>query len=264
MLSRTPGRRPRAHLSAFSTTQIHLQNPFLVSFWSLVTPGLGNLAQDRLAKGLILVIWGLVVNTAAHINVALLYSLTGHFDLAKDALNTRWFLLYVAVYVFTAWSAYRGTVDQNQLYLLADREDAPLPVFTIQVLDINYLDKRNPWLAAAWSALGPGLGMFYLHRVTEGFFFVAWTILVAYQSNFFPALQLTLTGDFPHATAVLNPEWFLYLPSIYAFQVYHAYTCAVEGNKLFEKAQSQFLRDTYQAPSFPMPPGVRELSKPCM
>lgn len=246
-------RYQRVYLSEFTTNQVHLKNPWIVAFWSLMMPGLGNLMQDRIAKGLILIIWGIFINTSAHINLAGMYSLTGRFSLAKTVIDTKWLLLYVAVYIYAAWDSYRGTVSLNKLYILADREDAPLQTFKIKTLDVNFLDKRSPLLAAAWSALMPGLGNLYLHRIIQGIFFIAWMITIMYFSHCPQAIHYTMVGDFAHAKAILKVQWLIYIPPVYVFQIYDCYIQAVDLNKLFEKAQSKWLRDNYQNHAFKMP-----------
>lgn len=246
-------RYARAYLSEFSANQLHLKNPYMVAIWSLFSPGFGNLLQDRKLKALIIIIWGVVVNYFSKINLAIGYTLTGHFDLAKHVVNTRWILLYVAVYVYAAWDSYRGSVDMNKLYILADREDAPVKPFIIKTLDINYLDKRNPWLAVAWSAMLPGLGNLYLHKIIQGLFFIICTITVSYFSRIMQAIHLTMVGHFIQAKSIVDVQWLLYIPAIYGFQMYSAYVSAVEYNKLFEKSQSKWLRDTYQEKDFKMP-----------
>lgn len=246
-------RYPRAYLSEFTTNQIHLKNPVIVAIWSFFTPGLGNLLQDRKLKGLILILWGIFINTKAKINLAVIYTFTGHFDSARNVIDTRWFLLYIAVFVYSIWDAYRGSVDMNQFYLLADREDAPIKPFVINTLDMNYLDKRKPWLAAAWSFLLPGLGDLYIHKVITGLFFVAWTITVIYFSNILQAVHFTMVGDFHQARDVIQLQWMLFFPPIYGFEIYESYVTAVEANKLFEKEQSHWLRTNYQRNSFKMP-----------
>lgn len=246
-------RRPRAYLSEFNITQLHLSNPWIVAFWSFAFPGCGNLLQGRKLKGMFLIIWELVINTNAKINLSIMYSLLGQFDKAREVVDTRWFLLYVALYVYSMWDSYRGTVDLNKLYILADREDAPVLPFTIKTLDLNYLDKRNPWVALAFTLLMPGLGHLYIHRVIIGIFMIIWTIVVGYFSNCFPAIHYTMTGDFLQAKTALDMQWFMYIPSIYGFVLHDSYASAVEYNKLFEKEQSRFFRDHFQNTSFKMP-----------
>lgn len=135
-------RRLRGHLSQLGSNQIHLRNPWVIAFWSFAFPGCGHLAQGRLFRGLILIIWELAVNGNAKVNLSIMYSLQGHFEMAKQVLNLRWFLLYTSMYVFSIWDSYRGTVDLNKQYILADREDASVQTFTINTLDSNSLDKR--------------------------------------------------------------------------------------------------------------------------
>lgn len=246
-------RRFRAHLSEFNTTQIHFRNPLIVAFWSMMSPGLGYFMQDRTLKALITVIWGIAININSKINLAIVYSLTGQFDMAKKAIDTRWFILFIAVYLYGIWDGYRGTVDLNKQYILADQEDAKLTPFTMAVFDCNFLDKRNPWAGVIWSALMPGLGYLYLHKVIAGFFMVAWSILVLYMSHFLQAVHFTMIGEFLQAKAILDMQWMLFLPSAYIFVIYDCYTSAVENNKLFEKEQSKFLRDNYPIAGFKMP-----------
>lgn len=81
----------------------------------------------RYATAFILIVWELFINTKAHVNAGILYSLLGDFEKAKAVLDERWLMFYVAIYIYGIWDSYRGAVDMNKLYLLADREDAPIP-----------------------------------------------------------------------------------------------------------------------------------------
>ncbi|GMA61225.1 hypothetical protein NZD89_16230 [Alicyclobacillus fastidiosus] len=200
-----------------------------------------------------MVIWELVVNGNAKINLAIMYSLLGKFELAKQVIQLRWFLLYVALYVFAIWDSYRGTVALNQQYILADREDASIRPFVIKTSDQNFLDTRNPWLASTLSLLAPGLGHLYVNKIIPGIFFVTWTIVVMYFSHALPAVQETMIGNFDYAKRMVDMQWLMYLPSIYGFVIHDAYVAAVEINKLVDKEQSKFLRDNYQRFDFKMP-----------
>lgn len=247
------GRRSLAYLSQFGTNVVHLKNPWVVAFWSFAFPGCGNLMQGRLAKGLVLIAWELVVNTNAKVNLGIMYSLIGQFEKAKQVINTRWLLLYIALYVYAIWDSYRGTVDMNKIYVLAVREDTPVKPFTIQSLDANFLDQRSPWFAAVLSLFSPGLGHLYVHKVITGLFFIAWTIVTMYLSHALQAVHYTVTGHFNQAKSIVDMQWLMYLPSIYGFVLHDVYVAAVEYNKLFEKVQLKFLRDNYQRIHFKMP-----------
>ncbi|WP_308634420.1 hypothetical protein [Paenibacillus silvisoli] len=239
-------RRSRAYLSPFSTNQLHLRNPWVVTFFAFSYPGFGNLILHRYAKALILILWEIFINNQAKVNLAIMYTMQGHFEMAKGIINERWFILYVGIYMYAIWDAYRTTVEINKQYLLADREDAPLVPITMGPWDMNYLDKRVPWVALAWSVLVPGLGHLYVHKVISGLFIFGYTIAIIYFSHLPHAIHFTFVGDFAQAKQIVDMQWFLYLPSIYTFIFYDAYVSAVEQNKLFEKEQSQFLRLNYR------------------
>lgn len=254
----TQPRRYRAYISEFSMSQLHLRNPWIVAFWSFAFPGCGSLIQDRKIKGIILIVWELLVNTNAKINLSILYTLIGQFDMAKKVIDPRWFLLYMALFVFGIWDGYRGTVDLNKQYMLADQEDAPIMSFKMKIGDINFFDKRNPWAAAAFSFLMPGLGHLYISRLIVGFFMVLWTIVTVYCSHCLPAIHYTFIGDFVQAKSVLDMQWLMYIPSIYGYVIYDSYVTAIEQNKLFEKEQSKLLRSNYQWSAYKMPSLGRE------
>jgi hypothetical protein len=194
--------------------------------------------------------WEVIINANSNINLAMVYSFTGQFEMAKDVLNKRWLILYIAVYIQAIWDSYRQTIELNRHFLLAEAENAPIIPFRMTGFAINYLDKRNPSLALAWSMLFPGLGQLYLHRLPTGFILIAWCIVSSYLSHILEGLHFTLMGSFDQAIAVLDPEWALTLPSIYCFAAYEAYVVAVEYNKLYKKEQKQFLEKNYQNPKY--------------
>lgn len=204
-------------------------------------------------KGFFLVFWEIFININANLNVAILYSFTGRFELAKSSINNRWLLLYVAVYVYGIWDSYRTSIDLNKFSILADREKSTVFPFTVGSFGINYLDKRNPWISAVWSSLMPGLGQFYGNRLINGFIILAWWIIFAYNSNMLEAIACMAAGDFTRASVVTNPEWLLFIPSLYVFSIYGAYVNTVEYNNMFEKEQAQFLKVNYQSRDFIMP-----------
>lgn len=51
-------------------------------------------------------IWEFFVNVKAHINEAIFYSMIGEFEMAKAVIDTRWFLIYITVYIFTMRDSY--------------------------------------------------------------------------------------------------------------------------------------------------------------
>lgn len=119
----------------------------------------------------------------------------------------------------------------------------------------SFMDKRNPWIAVAWSLLMPGPGHLYTYRIPTSFYLLTWWVGTSFLGHFLPAVHMTLAGDFAGTIAVIKPEWFLFLIPIYPFSMYDRYANTVEYNKLFDQEQSRFQIDNYQNPKFPMPIG---------
>ncbi|MDF2674384.1 MAG: hypothetical protein K0R09_2652 [Clostridiales bacterium] len=246
-------RRSVAYLSLLGTTQLHLRNPFVIAAWSVVFPGMGHLLLSKYLRGFLLFLWEVFINYKAHINLLILYSFTGDFEKAKSVVDLQWMSLYVPTYIFSIWDSYRTTVDMNHAYILASREDALVKPFKLGAMEVNYLDKRNPWVSAIWSILVPGAGQLYIHRLITAIFVVVWWIIICYNSKLLPAFHYTFLGDFKQAKAVLDMQWFLNIPSVYFFAVYDAYINTAENNKLFDWEQSKFLKRQYENSNFIMP-----------
>lgn len=249
----TEARRYKAYVSSLGTTQLHLRSPIVIAFWSAMFPGFGHLLLSKYLRGYLLFFWEVYVNIQAHINVAIFYSFTGKFELAKSSLDIRWMLMYIPTFIFAIWDSYRTTVDLNNQYELAAREDAGIKPFKIDAIEINYLDKKSPWSSFVWSLFMPGAGQLAIHRIVMAFFILIWWIAIVYFSKILPAIHNTLLGNFAQAKAILNVQWTLNIPSIYVFTIYDAYINTVESNKLFDSEQSEFLKRNYQNSSFPIP-----------
>jgi len=248
-----PNRRSIAYLSLLGTTQLHLRSPLIIALWSATFPGLGHLLLSKYLRGYLLFLWEIFINYKAKVNLLILYSFIGDFEKAKNVVNIEWMLLYIPTYIFAIWDSYRTTVDLNHSYILAAREDAEIKPFKISGLEINYLDKRKPWISAAWSLLMPGTGQLYIHRIVTALFVIVWWIIVVHLSKLLPAIHYTLVGDFQQAKAVVDMHWLLNVPSVYFFAIYDAYANTVENNKLYDWEQGKFLRRNYQYKNFKIP-----------
>lgn len=245
-------RRYNTYISSVNTNHIHLRNPWVTAWWSAAFPGFGHIHLGQYIKGFIFFFWEIFINFNTKINTAIVYSFTGQFELAKDVINIRFVMMYIPVYLYCIWDSYRLTIDLNKHYHLAEGEKAPLIPFKMTGFALNSLDKRNPRVCLVWSLLFPGLGSLYIHRMISGFFSISWTAIIIYYSHFLEAVQYTFMGSFEKATAVLNPEWALFLPSIYCFAAYEAYILSIEFNKLYKKEQKQFLQKNYSVLNNPL------------
>jgi hypothetical protein len=246
-------RYPRASVSQLTVNFLHMRSPIVAAFFSLAYPGFGQMLQQRLLKAFILISWELFINQKAHVNLGILYTMLGQFDKAKQVLDERWLPLYIGIYTFAIWNGYRTTVDMNKLARLAQREKVPVPRLAVGTWNINYLGKSSPASALFWSAVVPGLGHLYVHKMVTGLFLFFYTVTVFYYSNSPLAILYTLTGQFDAARMVIDMQWFMYIPSIYCFVLYDAYVSAVELNFLFEQEQSEYLQASHQPSDFPMP-----------
>lgn len=235
-----------------NTNMVQLRNPNIVMWWSAAIPGYGHVMLCKYIKGFLLIVWEFVVNINARLNTAIMYTFLGKFEEAVQVLNTQWILLYVAVYLYSMWDSRRVAIDLNKYSVLADMSWASSEVnpITFSALENNYLDKRKPWLAIFWSLITPGLGHLYVNRLPSGFYILIWFVVALYFSRALPSIHYTFVGDFQQAVDVINPQWVIFLPSMYCFAPYDAYLQCDSFNKLMAKQQSAFLMNNYQKESF--------------
>lgn len=246
-------RYKRAHITPYTINLVHRRNPWVVGWWSAALPGLGHMLLGKPVIGLIFLLWEFLANTKSSINTAIFYSLTGNFDLARQIIDISWLTIYASVYTFVIWDSYHLTVELNKISIMAERGRPSLQLMKISSNGHNFLKQFNPWLIATWSVFVPGLGHLHLQRSLTGLMLLVLWISIAALSNMYKAIQLTSMGSFNEVLAAINPQWLLFLPSIFVFAVYGSYVDAVEINKLFQAEQRSYLVENYQNPTFNMP-----------
>lgn len=243
--SRKNNRHPIAHLTPFSSNYIRVLNPFMPMWWAFAMPGTGHMMLGKMLNGFLLFGFEFLVNTKTHLNQAIIYSMTGQFQLEKDTIDLRWFLVYIGVYIFSVWDSYRLTTDINQFSMLAIKEKGPIHTFKLGAIEINFLQRVNPWLAVIWSAVTPGLGHILLRHKILGFYLLIWHITIVYKSHLSEAVYYSFIGEFQRATAIMDLEWTLFIPSVYIFAICDTYYRSIELNKLFKMEQARFLQENY-------------------
>jgi hypothetical protein len=112
----------------------------------------------------------------------------------------------------------------------------------VSFFDVVILEKKHPWVGLGWSVLSPGLGQLYGGSTIVGTFGLAWWIFVCYKAHAVRTLLYSFLGEFSGATAILDWQWFLFLPSMYAFAIYQAYASVNENNTLYDIEQIRYLR----------------------
>ncbi|SES61776.1 hypothetical protein SAMN05216389_10133 [Oceanobacillus limi] len=235
-------RYAKGAISTFGTNSFYPRIPWVAAWWSFTFPGFGHIYLGRYLPGFVLIIWELVVNTQANLNMGIALSMLGRFEEAKTIINEEWVLLYIAVYIFSIWDSYRSAVEISKSHVLSEVEDAPVVPSNVSAVDIVMMDKRKPWLAAVWSTLSPGLGQLYSGHTIAGTFILAWWISVTYKAKTIGTWFQSSIGNFSSATDLADWQWFLFLPSMYAFAIYQAYTAVIENNTLYDIEQIRYLR----------------------
>ncbi|WP_456271923.1 hypothetical protein [Bacillus sp. AK031] len=246
-------RRYRSFVSPYGANILHSQNPHVIAWWSAAFPGFGHILLQQHIRGTILSLFEVTLNFQINLNLAMVYSFTGKFEMAKSVLNIQWGLVYVCLYLFTIYNSYQVASFMVLTSKLAKREHYQLRVFSMNTLETYVLNKLSPWTALVWSLLIPGAGQIYTQRYLLGFFALIWWMIYAYLSNAYTSIQLLFLGDFLKASTVLNPQWFMFMPSVYMGAAYHSYITAVEINKLFKDEQRYYLSQTYQKKPLKMP-----------
>lgn len=235
-------RYPKGRISALGANSIYPRIPWVAAWWSVAFPGFGHIYLGKYLHGFILIIWELVVNNLANLNLGIALSFLGRFDEAKAVLNEKWLLLYVAVYVFSIWDSYRSAVEIKKSHVLSEIEDAPVTPSAVSFFDVVLLEKRIPTFGAVWSAMSPGLGQLYSGSTIVGTLVLGWWIFVTYKAEAIRVWLYTFLGDFGSASALVNWQWFLFLPSMYTFAIYQAYASVIENNTLYDIEQMRYLR----------------------
>lgn len=246
-------RRYAASISPTTTNIFHIRNPWIIAWWSAAFPGFGHYLLGKYMTGFILMVWEVVMNNYCQLNRAIYYSMIGKAPLALEMMREEGLWLYITVYVYSIWDCYRRANAYNKYYILACREGYHIKMKNFCSFEINILEKRKPVLALFWSALTPGLGHIYLNRLPSIIFGLVLWIYAAYYAKLYPCILYTAGGWFGKVHAAADPQYFLYLPSLYVFIIYDSYVNTVEYNKLMDKEQALFLERDYQNQGFRMP-----------
>ncbi|MBA2937267.1 hypothetical protein HZF08_03040 [Paenibacillus sp. CGMCC 1.16610] len=228
-------------------------NPWIPLWWSAAFPGYGHCMVNYPLIGYSLIIFEFTVNNLAKVNKAIYFSMLGDFQSAIDVIDLRFFYLYIGVYVFTMFDSYRRCVDMNNNYVLSYRTTTLTKTTKASSFSVNTLNKVSPITSTYWEMIMPGLGSLYLNHLISFFFsIITWVITIGF-SRFYVGVYYTCIGNFEKAKTILDPQWYLFIPSIYGGYVYFAYSQAVITNFQFKLSQSQFLRSEYQHATFDMP-----------
>ncbi|KRE83024.1 hypothetical protein ASG89_12870 [Paenibacillus sp. Soil766] len=246
-----------ANVTTFGTIQLHQRNPLIIALWSVAFPGFGHILLHKFLTGFALFFWEFYINQLTQLNTAMMLSFNGNIVQAKAVLNEKYIYLYIPVYLFSIWDSYRTTIDENKVHLLAKREKAKFPIFSVNAFEMNFIDKKQPWIALVWSMTIPSLGQLYIHRIFAAALTLVMTMFIVIHSNMIEGFHYFLLGNFPKSREVIGAQCFLYFPSIYFFGMYDSYSNAVELSKLFDHEQTDFLKREHQSQDFVLHKGEK-------
>lgn len=239
-------------LTSHNILVLHKKSPWMPMWWSAALPGLGHICQGAYLRGLLLMSWEILINLKASLNLAILYTFTGNFALATQVLDIGWALFYGVIYCFSIYDSYRLSVETNSLAQLEHKQsDHYYKLFKLDTLGINYLNKKIPWVALAWSALLTGFGHLYNMKIFKAGILLGWAVAIIFLANINSAIAATFTGNFHRVEEIINYQWLLFFPSIYVFALWDSYNDAVEQNKLFNDMQKSYLKKKFSLHSLP-------------
>ncbi|HWI61438.1 MAG TPA: hypothetical protein VNT75_06360 [Symbiobacteriaceae bacterium] len=228
---------PRIKLYPMGLQYVSRRNPWMTVWWSVALPGFGHLLMGQNLRGLILMSWEILVNIQSNLNLAIYYSLVGQAEQAKAVVRHEWLILYPLFYIFSMYDAYRTCLDLNRLAAMERlQKHRRFELIGSSWLGTTHLSRRNPLMAALWSAALPGAGQLYAARGLKALTLMAWYLAVVLKSGLANATYHTILGDVAGADVQLDYEWLLFWPSVYLFGIADAYNESTEQNRIVDEA----------------------------
>ncbi|MFC3798488.1 hypothetical protein [Cohnella sp. GCM10012308] len=237
-------RYPFLRMSMLGVTYSSAPRPAMVAWWSAAFPGFGHFVINQYARGVLLTLTEMLINTCCRLNDAIVYTFCGRFDDAAAVLDADWAFGYATIYLFAIWDSYRRAEYLGRLRELS-AGGLPIRRMVIHPLDIQYIERKKPLSGFLYSILFPGLGQLYNQRFCLAFYLMFWWWVYIGMSHAPSAGVELLYGSVSRSTAMLSQHWFMFMPSVLGGAAYQAYRGTIEQNKLFREAQRAYLRNTY-------------------
>jgi hypothetical protein len=73
--------------------------------WSIALPGFAQLLNRKYIKGIIFIIFEVIVNVKSNFNSAIMFSFHGDIVTAIEKTNYQWLMFYPCLYFFAMWDA---------------------------------------------------------------------------------------------------------------------------------------------------------------
>ncbi|MGE5674778.1 MAG: hypothetical protein ACM3XM_13055 [Mycobacterium leprae] len=228
---------PRVVVSPAGVSHLYQRNSWSGMWWSVALPGLGHLFLGQTMKGLLLMTWEILINTMAHLNLAIFHTVRGEYALAAQVINPQWAVLYPMVYIFAIIDAYRVGVDSSRLLQMEKlQKHRRFDRISISGSGVYAPNIRLPLMAAFWSLGSVGLGQLYCSKTLKAVVLTAWYLVILFKSGFSLAVYYTAVGRFDLVGQVVDYQWLLFWPSIYIFGICDSYDDTVEQNNISREA----------------------------
>ncbi|MCT9852318.1 hypothetical protein P2R64_23760 [Priestia megaterium] len=82
-------------------------------FWSIGLPGLPQVLNGRLTKGILFIGLEIVINIQSTFNQVILLSFQGETEKAIEQTNYQWLMFYPCLYFFSMWDAYKDANEEK-------------------------------------------------------------------------------------------------------------------------------------------------------
>ncbi|WP_078546159.1 hypothetical protein [Litchfieldia alkalitelluris] len=75
--------------------------------WSIAVPGFGQFLNKHIVKGIVLILFEVIINVYSHFNTAIMLSFLGDIEGAIHVTNYQWLMFYPCFYMYSIWDAYK-------------------------------------------------------------------------------------------------------------------------------------------------------------
>lgn len=113
------------------------------------------------------------------------------------------------------------------------------PLAGLSHTGISFLQRKDPWMAAWWSATFPGFGHYLNGQFLRGTFLTLSEVITNTLGHINEAIVYSFCGRFEEAQAVAEPQWVLGYIIIYFYAIWDSYRGALWQNKMCDLAENE-------------------------
>ena len=84
--------------------------------WSIALPGFGQILNDKLIKGILILFLEILINVQANFNEVIILSFHGDIVSAIEQTNYPWLMFYPCLYFFAMWDAFKDAGGGKEPY----------------------------------------------------------------------------------------------------------------------------------------------------